>query len=174
MATQRSRGGHLALGRGHYSNAVARIQADSKMGNMEVRTAGAIVRRGNQVLLLAATGTKSGRYELPSGHCEEGESERECAARELLEETGLCCEAARMLEIPVQYRAVIDRGRGAGPEQMVMSTFVVTEFQGTPVSTGDGEPVWVEVEEALRLPLINNVERMLRDMLELERERSLP
>ncbi len=36
------------------------------------------------------------RYDLPKGHLDEGESERECALRELAEETGIPAEAVQL------------------------------------------------------------------------------
>lgn len=50
------------------------------------------------------------RYDLPKGHVDKGETNLECAYRELLEETGICKDDIRIdetfkfkLQYPVQY-----------------------------------------------------------------------
>ncbi len=52
----------------------------------------------------AATSSLPGRDEFPGGKCEPGESARDCAVRECLEETGLRVEPLTlMLSIPFDY-----------------------------------------------------------------------
>jgi 8-oxo-dGTP pyrophosphatase MutT (NUDIX family) len=46
---------------------------------------GAVVSRGGLILMMM----RRGMWDLPKGHREDGESERECAAREVCEECGL-------------------------------------------------------------------------------------
>lgn len=65
-----------------------------------------VVARDGRVLLLrrAGTGFFDGLYSLPGGHVEEGESLREAAAREMLEETGLRFDPATFQLVGVVHR----------------------------------------------------------------------
>ena len=51
----------------------------------EVEAAGGVVAMGNRLLTMR----RNGRWDLPKGHLEEGESIEQCAAREVAEECGL-------------------------------------------------------------------------------------
>jgi 8-oxo-dGTP diphosphatase len=55
-----------------------------------VRAAGGLVVRDGQVLLVHRP--KYDDWSFPKGKCDEGESDEECALREVEEETGLRCE----------------------------------------------------------------------------------
>lgn len=57
------------------------------METVHERSAGGVVVRGGEILLIAVAGGQ--RWQLPKGHVEEGESERETAVREVREETGV-------------------------------------------------------------------------------------
>ncbi len=53
---------------------------------VEVLAAGGVVSNGRDEVLMIE---RNGRYDLPKGHWEEGESIEECAVREVMEETGV-------------------------------------------------------------------------------------
>jgi 8-oxo-dGTP pyrophosphatase MutT (NUDIX family) len=70
----------------------------------EVKACGVLVLRGNPIdsfLLMRHTR----RLDLPKGHVEPGESEIECALRELREETGIPADA---IELDPEFRFAID------------------------------------------------------------------
>lgn len=54
---------------------------------------GVVVDGGGRWLMIH----RNGRWDLPKGHLEAGESLEQCAAREVEEETGVACEAVRPL-----------------------------------------------------------------------------
>jgi 8-oxo-dGTP pyrophosphatase MutT (NUDIX family) len=57
------------------------------MKTVQHRSAGGLVVRGSQILLIS---TQSGRrWQLPKGHIEEGETSEQTAVREVREETGV-------------------------------------------------------------------------------------
>lgn len=65
-----------------------------------------LLEQGRQVLLLrrAGTGFFDGLYSLPGGHVEAGESLRQTAARELIEETGVWVDPAALVYLGVVHR----------------------------------------------------------------------
>ncbi len=60
-----------------------------------IRAAGGIIVRDGDVLLVHRP--KYDDWSLPKGKCKRGESDDECALREIEEETGLRCEIVRPL-----------------------------------------------------------------------------
>lgn len=60
-----------------------------------IRAAGGVVARDGAVLLVHRP--KYDDWTFPKGKAEPGESDKECALREVEEETGLCCEPGREL-----------------------------------------------------------------------------
>jgi 8-oxo-dGTP diphosphatase len=72
-----------------------------------------ILRRGNKVLFLLRknTGWRDGQYCLPGGHVEDGESFKQSACRELLEEVGIKVTPDQ-LEHRITFHAKSDRGDG--------------------------------------------------------------
>lgn len=58
-----------------------------------------IVREGRAVIVQRATEPLKGQWSIPGGLLEVGETLRQCAAREALEETGLQVEAGEVLEV---------------------------------------------------------------------------
>ena len=75
----------------------------------EIRAAGGVVgRRGDHRELIVIHRPKYDDWTLPKGKLEPGESDEECAVREVEEETGLRCELGR--ELPtIRYRDRRDR-----------------------------------------------------------------
>jgi mutator protein MutT len=58
-----------------------------------------IVREGHVVIVQRGTEPLKGQWSIPGGALETGETLRQCAAREALEETGLQVEAGEVLEV---------------------------------------------------------------------------
>ena len=71
-----------------------------------VRAAGGLVIRGGEVLLVHRP--KYGDWTFPKGKADSGESDEDCALREVLEETGFVCELEE--ELP-QSRYADAKGR---------------------------------------------------------------
>jgi len=70
----------------------------------QIKAAGILVTRGNPIesfLLLR----HHNRWDLPKGHCDEGETELQCALRELREETGI---AQADIELDRDFRFTIE------------------------------------------------------------------
>ena len=79
------------------------------------------------------------------GHFEEGESPEECAAREILEETGLTVRTLR-------FRGIVTfTQEGYGTEYMCL--FTSDDFSGELMPCPEGELLWVRKEEIGNLNL---------------------
>lgn len=99
-----------------------------------IKAAGGVVRRRGEVLLVHRP--KYDDWTLPKGKAKRGETDEDCALREVVEETGLRCRLGRELET-TRYRAL------AGPK-------VVRYWEMTPL-VGEFEPS-AEVDEIRWLP----------------------
>jgi acetyl-CoA carboxylase carboxyl transferase subunit beta len=118
------------------------------MAARTVLAAGAVVRDAAGRLLLVQRGKdpEAGRWTLPGGRVEPGESPAEAAAREVTEETGLVVAVGREW-------LVIERP--AGPDSVFEIHDFVAEPLGGALRAGDdaADVGWFTPAELARLPL---------------------
>lgn len=100
--------------------------------------------REEEVLLLRRfnTGYADGQYSVPAGHLDGGETVWAAAAREALEETGLCLEPAEII-----FSSVMHRKDG---DERVDFFVHVRQWQGEPANTEPDkcdELRWVSIHE---------------------------
>jgi ADP-ribose pyrophosphatase YjhB (NUDIX family) len=119
---------------------------------------GAVVLRGQELLLVRrARGPGFGRWSLPGGRVEVGETLAEAVVREVAEETGLevvCGEALGWVE------RISDRDH-----------FVIIDFRavptapGAPLTAGDdaAEVAWVPLDEVTGMDLVDGLAEFLAD-----------
>jgi 8-oxo-dGTP diphosphatase len=107
----------------------------------EIRAAGGVVVRGDEVLLVHRP--RYDDWSLPKGKLDDGESFEEAALREVLEETGYTC----VLGEPLGSTHYESRGR---PKEV---RWFAMEAKGDPVEHDDevDEVRWVTGAEALEL-----------------------
>ena len=88
-----------------------------------------VVRRGDDILLLrrANTGWNDGRWSLPAGGHDGGETLEQAAARELREETGIEAHAHDMRLIHLLHARAGDHGG-----EWLGAFFLATHWQGEP------------------------------------------
>lgn len=142
-----------------------------------------VILRGTQLLMIRSA--LSGDYNFPGGGLEEGESHEQALRRELLEECG-----TRLRTCGEQIGAVIEYNFAQEAEY---DTFKMTShYYACEVEDGFGtqaledyeqdlgyEPVWVEVEEAIRqnrllLDMPDHPEWLPRELFMLEHLQGKP
>ncbi len=119
-----------------------------------VLAAGAVViHRGCLLLVQRSHPPQTGRWTLPGGRCEPGESPAEAAARETLEETGV------FIEVGVQLgRVLIPHGHDPDPARAGVvydiMDFAATYRSGEPAPADDAADArWVPLAELTSMPL---------------------
>ncbi|HZJ10757.1 MAG TPA: 8-oxo-dGTP diphosphatase [Trueperaceae bacterium] len=110
----------------------------------------AYVRDGDKTLMLRrpADGAhpQAGKYNGLGGKFEAGESPETCLAREVLEESGLTVEEARL-------KGFITFPDFDGDDDWYVFVYLVTAFSGTLAPSDEGELHWIETAAVPALPL---------------------
>ena len=116
----------------------------------------ALIKRGHAPLL--------GEWSIPGGALEVGETLREAAVREALEETGLAVAPLDLLGV---FDRVIRDDGGKVLYHYVLIDFLCRRTGGELTAAGDAaEARWFTPEEAMRLPLARDTREVVRLALE--------
>jgi 8-oxo-dGTP diphosphatase len=119
------------------------------------------VLRGHRVLVAArGRGAMAGRYSLPGGLVEPGETLAEAALRELREEVGVKAEIIGFLD----HAEVIERDEDARVRHhFVVCAHAARWLGGEPQASAEAPDVrWVAEGELARLPTTPGLDRILR------------
>jgi 8-oxo-dGTP diphosphatase len=104
-----------------------------------------IVRDGKVVIVQRGTEPLKGQWSVPGGALEVGETLRECAAREALEETGLRVEAGEVLEV---FDSIYRQPDGRIQYHYVLIDFACQFISGELRAGGDAAAAkWVTLGE---------------------------
>jgi 8-oxo-dGTP pyrophosphatase MutT (NUDIX family) len=95
---------------------------------------GALVREGRVLLVHRSPSRRAypGLWDLPGGHIETGESEPDALTRELHEELGVQISGGSLVHL-CRLTA------GSGGESVLLSAWLVGEWQGTPTNAAPDE-----------------------------------
>jgi len=121
-----------------------------------VAVGGVAVRDGALLLVQRGTDPQSGRWSIPGGHVEQGETLASAVEREMLEETGLRVRCGPLLGWAERC--------GPGYHFVILDfTVSLAHDDGAAVAGGDAADVaWVPLTEVPSLPLVDGVEEFLR------------
>lgn len=116
----------------------------------------ALIKRGKPPLL--------GEWSIPGGMLELGETVRQCAEREALEETGLVVRATELLG--VFDRVVLDDQKRCQYHYLLID-FLCERISGDLRAAGDAADAhWFTLEETRKLPLPEDTARVVQIGLE--------
>ena len=132
-------------------------------GTRPVATVGAIIERPGGEILLIRTHKWRGRFGLPGGKIERGETQEEALRRELREETGLEVRDIRFLMV----QDCIDSPEFYRPMHMLLLNYHC-KADGTEVRLNDEAEsyVWAAPGEALKLDLNEPTRTLILRFLE--------
>lgn len=125
---------------------------------------GVVVLKGDEVLLIRrGRPPKQGEWSIPGGRQEFGETVRECALREVLEETGITAGNPELVD-------VVDLVRSSGHWTLV--DFAADWIAGEPVAGDDAaDAKWVRAADIGSLGLWSETVRIIRAAIALKTPR---
>ena len=131
---------------------------------------GAVVWRGDEILLVRrANPPRQGQWSLPGGGQELGETVREAARREVLEETGIDVEVAAVIDVVDSVERDED---GRILYHFTLVDVLATWVSGDPEAAADAaEAAWVRAAKLPGLGLAEDTARMIERGRDLYRSR---
>ena len=120
----------------------------------------AIFRDGAVLLIERAKGALKGRWSLPGGHIEPGETARAAVAREVREETGVEADLAGLVDI---HDVILRR-----PDDMLLAHYLIAVFwgrwrAGEPSAGSDASVArFVRMGEIESYPLTDGAAQLIR------------
>lgn len=119
-----------------------------------------IVRKGQVLLIKRGKQPRLGEWSIPGGRQEMGETVRETAVREVLEETGVTIANLRLIDVVDAF--------GKNPDGSLRNQWTLVDFgadwvEGEPRAGGDAaEACWFYADEVDRLGLWSETVRIIR------------
>ena len=114
-----------------------------------------LIQDGNRVLLQNRVKNDWKGYTLPGGHVEAGESFVDAVVREMKEETGLSIKNPQIVGIK---HFPMENGR------YIVLLFKATEFEGTVVSSEEGEMEWISLDDLSAVNVVEDFHDLMKVM----------
>lgn len=126
---------------------------------------GAVVVQDGRALIVQRGGEPlKGHWSIPGGVVELGETLREAAAREALEETGLVVEVGEVLEV---FDSIVPDAQGKTQYHYVLVDFLCTVIVGDARPGSDAAAVrWIRGEELDGFEMQDSAKKVVRKGLE--------
>jgi 8-oxo-dGTP diphosphatase len=123
---------------------------------------GVVVWKGDHVLLVQrGKAPRRGEWSIPGGAHEVGETVREAAVREVMEETGLQIRLGVIIDV---IDAIRRDGEGRIATHFTLTDFVATWVAGEPVAADDVMAAeWVAFEDAIGRLAWSETARVIRE-----------
>lgn len=127
---------------------------------------GALLVNPQGQLFVARFSKIEGRYAIPGGHVEYGETVAQALTRELQEETGLTPTGFYLIQVSERIRPPLYKD---GLHHLVYLDFLVDEWEGALQLDGDelSEGRWLLPQDALSLPLTYTTRRLIEYYIEV-------
>lgn len=132
-----------------------------------IKSAGIIIIRNKEALLvkhLQKSEHINNVFGIPSGRLNNGESEIDCAIRELKEETGLVTTKKDLIALPNHYVATIKRKTGEA-KNFSMKVFKCKKFFGELKKNQEAIPMWIKLSKLDKLDLLPNTKNIIIKIL---------
>lgn len=128
---------------------------------------GAVIVRDRRVVIVQRSNEPlKGQWSIPGGALEVGETLRQCAAREALEETGLRVEAIDVLDV---FDSIYSDPDGRTRYHYVLIDFFCRVAGGELHSGGDAaQACWITREEMANFAITETAQKVIRKALEKE------
>ena len=112
-----------------------------------------LIQDGNRILLQNRVKEDWKGYTFPGGHVEPGESFVDAVIREMKEETGLTITNPRLVGVK---QFPIENG------QYIVLLFKATEFEGTVISSDEGEMEWIDINDLSKVNVVDDFHDLLK------------
>lgn len=128
---------------------------------------GAVIVRDRRVVIVQRSNEPlKGQWSIPGGALEVGETLRQCAAREALEETGLRVEPIDVLDV---FDSIYSDPDGRTRYHYVLIDFFCRVAGGELHSGGDAaQACWITREEMANFAITETAQKVIRKALEKE------
>ncbi len=132
---------------------------------MPVVAVGALILQDRNILLVRRTNEPGkGKWSIPGGTVELGESLKDAVAREVYEETGLVVEVSELLDI-IEVIRRDDAGK-------IVFHYVILDYLAKPVggtlraASDASDVIWASVDEIMNMEITDSLRKMLRKLKE--------
>ena len=137
-----------------------------------VGVGGVVIEDGRTLLIRRGSEPLRGRWSIPGGLLELGETLTEGTIREMLEETGLTVRVVDLIEVFERIERIDDAGGARTRYHYVIADYLCERIHGEPVAGSDvTEAVWAKEDELREYQLTETATRIIQKAFSMDRAR---